>query len=75
MVKRLIYKPVKFNRCPVVVDRKYPIDMMRIYFRLLRRLSSLWSHWFRVSYRPEEHYMRGPGRKDPAKDGRENSGK
>ena len=70
---RLIYSPIE-----VITSHQTPpycLDMIKFFTRLPRLLSALWRRWFHAStpapYRPEKHYMRGPGPKSSAKGGRE----
>ena len=72
MGTRLNYKPVKFNQRTVLSDRWYYLGMIRFFTRLPRLVTLMWRRWFGASYRPELHYMRGPGPKSRDSAGKEN---
>jgi len=71
----LIYKPTKFNNLPAWFAPRDYFDMIGFFAHLPRLLSSLWRRWLGVStpgsYRPEQHYMRGPRPKTRTKGGKE----
>jgi hypothetical protein len=73
MAMRLIYKPTKLNRLSPIAGF---LKMTGFLCRFPRLLSSLWRRWFGRAtpglYRPEQHYMRGPGPKSSTKGGGKN---